>query len=208
MSTLDCTPNFITAKSVENARKDTSMERVVGSELETDSELSFFWDEPDSISSVETKKLHHLVKRNSVKKSNSTLVKMSVQNIPPPPQHTKSVHWQYPEYSTFSERYKTFWDWPRFVKGPSTKDLARAGFIYTKISDKVTCFCCGQTLKNWEPRDDAFNEHIRWSKSCYFALMVVDATKQETSKEGRLNKQLYFSLILGLMYIVLFIFHK
>ena len=82
MSTLDCTPNFITAKSVENARKDTSMERVVGSDLETDSELSFFWDEPDSISSVETKKLHHLLKRNSVKKSNSTPVKMSVQNIP------------------------------------------------------------------------------------------------------------------------------
>ena len=177
MSTLNCTPNFITAKSVENARNDTSMETVVGSDLETDSALSFFWDEPDSIPSVETKKSLHLLKRNSVKKSNSTPVKMSVQNIPPPPQHTRSVRWQYPEYSTFSERYKTFWDWPRFLKGPSTKDLARAGFIYTKINDKVTCFCCGQTLKNWEPRDDAFNEHIRWSKSCYFAVMVADANQ-------------------------------
>ena len=112
MSTLNCTPNFITAKSVENARKDTSMETVVGSDLETDSALSFFWDEPDSIPSVETKKSLHLLKRNSVKKSNSTPVKMSVQNIPPPPQHTRSVRWQYPEYSTFSERYETFWDWP------------------------------------------------------------------------------------------------
>ena len=177
MSTLDCTPNFITAKSVENARKDTSMGTVVGSDLETDSELSFFWDEPDSIPSVETKKSHHLLKRNSVKKSNSTSVKMSVQNAPPPPQHTRSVRWQYPKYSSFFERNKTFRDWPRFLKGPSTKDLGRAGFIYTKISAKVTCFCCGQTLKNWEPRDDAFNEHIRWSKSCYFALMVADANQ-------------------------------
>lgn len=60
------------------------------------------------------------------------------------------------------------------LKGPSRKDLARAGFMYTRTGDCVTCFCCGMTLKNWEPVDNAYQEHIRWSKYCQYAQMVTD----------------------------------
>ena len=72
----------------------------------------------------------------------------------------------------FQTRLKTFDDWPRYLPGPSPRDLARAGFVYSQVGDKVTCFCCGITLKYWEKDDDAFVEHVRFSPSCRFARMV------------------------------------
>ncbi|XP_061170586.1 baculoviral IAP repeat-containing protein 3-like [Saccostrea echinata] len=105
-----------------------------------------------------------------------------IKNIPPPPPPQHQL-WQYPEYVTFASRFATFWDWPRYLKGPNKKDLARAGFIYTQIGDKVTCFCCRMTLKNWEPIDDAYQEHLRWSKNCQYAQMVSDG-KNENNRKG------------------------
>lgn len=105
-------------------------------------------------------------------KNDSPLYPLGVRPIPPPP--TMPHFWQYPEYRTFASRYATFQDWPKFLRGPNKKDLARAGFIYTQTGDKVTCFCCGMTLSEWEPVDDAFREHHRWSRFCQFAQMVGD----------------------------------
>lgn len=100
-------------------------------------------------------------------------MKLPVKNIPPPKLGI-SCSWKYPEYVNFTEIFATFNEWPKFLKGPSKRDLARAGFIYTQIGDKVTCFSCGMTLKNWEPLDDAYNEHLRWAKCCPYAKMVTD----------------------------------
>lgn len=82
--------------------------------------------------------------------------------------------WKHPKYANFTERYASFRDWPKFLKGPNKKDLARAGFIYTEIGDRVTCFSCGLSLKDWEPFDDSYKEHFRWSKNCVYANMVSD----------------------------------
>lgn len=99
----------------------------------------------------------------------------TIKNIPPPPTTTTQPHfWQYPEYHTFASRIASFQEWPKYLKGPSRKDLARAGFMYTRTGDCVTCFCCGMSLKNWEPVDDAYQEHIRWSRYCQYAQMVTD----------------------------------
>lgn len=100
-------------------------------------------------------------------------MKLPVKNIPPPKLGI-SCSWKYPEYVNFTEIFATFNEWPKFLKGPSKRDLARAGFIHTQIGDKVTCFSCGMTLKNWEPLDDAYNEHLRWAKCCPYAKMVTD----------------------------------
>ncbi|KAK3106857.1 hypothetical protein FSP39_001501 [Pinctada imbricata] len=53
------------------------------------------------------------------------------QNIdpPPPPCKTSETLWKYPEYVYFKERLASFKDWPKYLKGPSKKDLARAGVI-------------------------------------------------------------------------------
>lgn len=96
----------------------------------------------------------------------------TIKNIPPPPTTTTQPYfWQYPEYHIFAFRVASFQEWPKYLKGPSRKDLARAGFIYTRTGDCVTCFCCGMTLKNWEPVDQ---EHIRWSRYCQYAQMKTD----------------------------------
>ncbi|KAK3107911.1 hypothetical protein FSP39_024947 [Pinctada imbricata] len=99
---------------------------------------------------------------------------ISYQNIDPPPPTCKTSEtlWKYPEYVYLKERLASFKDWPQYLKGPSKKDLAGAGFVYTKIGDKVTCFWCGMTFKNWEPFDDAYMEHLKWSKDCMYAKIV------------------------------------
>ena len=95
-----------------------------------------------------------------------------IENIAPPPKLNET--WKYPDYSTYSNRLLSFRSWPKFLRGPSKQDLARSGFVYTTIGDKVTCFSCGMTMKDWEPTDDAYREHLRWSKNCVFANMVSD----------------------------------
>lgn len=116
----------------------------------------------------------------------------TIKNIPPPPPPTTTTtqphFWQYPEYHTFASRIASFQEWPKYLKGPNRKDLARAGFIYTRIGDYVTCFCCGMTLKNWEPLDDAYQEHIRWSRHCQYAQMVTDGKLWTREKETILKK--------------------
>lgn len=125
-----------------------------------DSKANFSWNLSDSNKGLK-------------EKLKTKYVTLPVKNIPPPTLNSPSP-WQYPEYLNFSERFATFHDWPKYLRGPAKKDLARAGFIYTRIGDKVTCFSCVMTLKNWEPQDDAYNEHIRWSKHCPYAKMVTD----------------------------------
>ena len=88
-----------------------------------------------------------------------------VRPVDPSPYH-------YPKYRYMSSRLHTFSRWPKFLPGPTCKDMARAGFVYTQVGDKVTCFSCGVSVKDWEPGDDAFKEHLRWSKHCTYAKMV------------------------------------
>ena len=151
-STLDCRPNVVETDSAPNLfAKRTSSPRSRGLGKTT----GFVLTTPNPSSGVRGR-------------SNEW-----IQNIPPPVVR-KSETWKYPEYVNFADRYHSFKEWPKFLKGPSKTDLARSRFIYTEIGDKVTCFSCGWTLKNWEPFDDAHREHLRWSKDCTFAHMVTD----------------------------------
>ena len=69
------------------------------------------------------------------------------------------------------ERLKTFGEWPKFMK-PTAPELAKAGFYYTGMGDRVMCFSCKVILKNWEPRDTAWGEHARWRPSCNYVKMA------------------------------------
>uniref|UniRef100_A0A8C0A828 Baculoviral IAP repeat containing 2 n=1 Tax=Bos mutus grunniens TaxID=30521 RepID=A0A8C0A828_BOSMU len=41
----------------------------------------------------------------------------------------------------------------------SERSLARAGFYYTGVNDKVKCFCCGLMLDNWKQGDNPIEKH-------------------------------------------------
>ena len=146
-STMDCCPNFV----------------------ETDSNANFAWTVSDSAPNFANA-------RDRTALDEYTTVQIPVKNIPLPTPVKRPVTrlWQYNDYVHYADRLASFKDWPKFLRGPNKKDLARAGFVYTQIGDKVTCFWCGMTFKNWEPFDDAYKEHVRLSKDCTYAKIVSD----------------------------------
>ncbi|NXF94965.1 BIR protein, partial [Eubucco bourcierii] len=64
-------------------------------------------------------------------------------------------------------RMSTFSTFPRNVP-VSERSLARAGFYYTGVQDKVKCFSCGLTLDNWQPGDNAMEKHKQLYPNCSF----------------------------------------
>ena len=74
--------------------------------------------------------------------------------------HKQMDKWipQNPSMKCFQDRLKTFKNWPKQIE-QQPKDLAEAGFYYTKIGDKVRCFYCGLTLHKWVKGDDPVCEH-------------------------------------------------
>ncbi|XP_048255805.1 baculoviral IAP repeat-containing protein 7-B-like [Haliotis rufescens] len=78
----------------------------------------------------------------------------------PPPKH--------PQYQHMRARLDSFADWPRRYVPKTPEELAAAGFFYIGSADRVTCFQCGITLRDWEEEHDPVAEHQRYSEHCQF----------------------------------------
>ncbi|XP_046354722.2 baculoviral IAP repeat-containing protein 7-like isoform X2 [Haliotis rufescens] len=107
----------------------------------------------------------------------------------PPPKH--------PQYQHLRARLDSFVDWPRRYVPKTPEELAAAGFFYIGSADRVTCFQCGITLRDWEEEHDPVVEHQRYSEHCQFinktdlnqlgvATRTVEGEKTEQS-EGSLT---------------------
>lgn len=68
-------------------------------------------------------------------------------------------------------REQTFENWPTQLS-QKPKDLIQNGFFYTGVGDKVMCFYCNVTLKQWEKDDSIETEHLKWEPNCLFAKMI------------------------------------
>ncbi|XP_071093157.1 putative inhibitor of apoptosis [Haliotis cracherodii] len=104
----------------------------------------------------------------------------------PPPKH--------PKYQHLQARLDSFVDWPRRYVPKTPEELAAAGFFYIGSADRVTCFQCGITLRDWEEEHDPVAEHQRYSEHCQFInktdlnqLGVATRTVEEkkTEQSGR-----------------------
>lgn len=64
------------------------------------------------------------------------------------------------------DRLKTFHKdrWPLAFLQP--QKLAQLGFYYIGPEDTVKCHFCRVEIGKWEPEDNCFSEHSRWSPSC------------------------------------------
>lgn len=72
-----------------------------------------------------------------------------------------------PHFQCFSERLRTFGNWPR---NQTPESLASVGFFRNKEGvDGVQCFDCGIRIYDWKPNDDPLSEHLRLSSNCKFA---------------------------------------
>ncbi|XP_035697719.1 baculoviral IAP repeat-containing protein 7-like [Branchiostoma floridae] len=90
-------------------------------------------------------------------------------------------------------RIRSFKQWPLNV--PVTPQaLAKAGFFYTLVADRVRCFWCDGGLKDWEPGDEPWEEHARWYPRCEFLLQkkgdhYVQAVRIQQAAQSRLQGQ-------------------
>ncbi|XP_060627040.2 baculoviral IAP repeat-containing protein 2 isoform X3 [Anolis sagrei] len=62
-------------------------------------------------------------------------------------------------------RMSTFSTFPLHVP-VSERSLARAGFYYTGVKDKVKCYSCGLMLDNWKKGDNPLDKHKQLYPSC------------------------------------------
>lgn len=64
-------------------------------------------------------------------------------------------------------RFSTFARFPS-GSGVTERNLARAGWFYTGVGDRVQCFRCNVTAEGWQPGDCPTEKHRQLSPSCSF----------------------------------------
>uniref|UniRef100_A0A2K6UCX8 Baculoviral IAP repeat containing 3 n=1 Tax=Saimiri boliviensis boliviensis TaxID=39432 RepID=A0A2K6UCX8_SAIBB len=95
------------------------------------------------------------------------------------------------DFSCELYRMSTFSTFPTGVP-VSERSLARAGFYYTGVNDKVKCFCCGLMLDNWKRGDSPIEKHKKLYPSCRFVQSLnsvnnLEATSQPTFPSSGTN---------------------
>ena len=91
-----------------------------------------------------------------------------------------AVYFEKSDLVYYEDRLKTYEHWPKQIK-QSKQNLARAGFYYTGEGDKVTCFACKLSLSTWEPTDDVWIEHQKWTTTCPYLKIV--GNKGDTTQQ-------------------------
>ncbi|KAL0630046.1 Baculoviral IAP repeat-containing protein 3 [Plecturocebus cupreus] len=84
------------------------------------------------------------------------------------------------DFSCELYRMSTFSTFPAGVP-VSERSLARAGFYYTGVNDKVKCFCCGLMLDNWKRGDSPIEKHKKLYPSCRFVQSLNSVNNLEAS---------------------------
>ncbi|XP_022170403.1 death-associated inhibitor of apoptosis 1-like [Myzus persicae] len=81
---------------------------------------------------------------------------------------------EYPEYSSFLSRLKTFDSHPTQSR-QDKYSLAECGFTYTGADDLVQCHYCGILLGKWEENDEVWQQHALHNPECVFVLLYKGA---------------------------------
>ncbi|KAJ8314648.1 hypothetical protein KUTeg_006798 [Tegillarca granosa] len=93
---------------------------------------------------------------------------------------------RYPQYAIKTVRITSYRNFPS-DKSQTPEELADAGLFYSGKDDLVYCFFCGQGLKSWDPEDEPWIEHAKWSPKCKFVHDVHGkdfVTKIQNSKSN------------------------
>lgn len=99
--------------------------------------------------------------------------------------HCTSDNKQSMKYDFSCELYRisTYSTFPAGVP-VSERSLARAGFYYTGVFDKVRCFCCGLMLDNWKQGDSPVEKHKRLYPSCSFIRNLASVSNLESPSKN------------------------
>ncbi|XP_052241447.1 E3 ubiquitin-protein ligase XIAP-like [Dreissena polymorpha] len=72
---------------------------------------------------------------------------------------------RYEDYRTLRSRVNTFRNWPSNLH-QMPEEMAEAGWCYKGESDVCFCYSCGKRLMDWQPEDNPWIEHCKFSKHC------------------------------------------
>ena len=86
----------------------------------------------------------------------------------------------HPAKKQYYARIESFRTWPKQQKPDS---LAGAGFFYFGVTDRVRCFFCSVQIKDWQPNDDPYQLHLRFSPKCKFIRQVIFLICQSDEKK-------------------------
>ncbi|XP_012514693.1 PREDICTED: baculoviral IAP repeat-containing protein 3 [Propithecus coquereli] len=86
------------------------------------------------------------------------------------------------DFSCELYRMSTYSTFPAGVP-VSERSLARAGFYYTGVNDKVKCFCCGLMLDNWKQGDSPIEKHKKLYPSCSFVQNLNSVNNLEATSQ-------------------------
>ncbi|XP_034254994.1 death-associated inhibitor of apoptosis 1-like [Thrips palmi] len=75
-------------------------------------------------------------------------------------------HSENPNFKDEKQRLGSYRGYPSNTV--DVRQLAKAGFWFTKNEDVVCCAFCDVEVGRWEKEDNPFEEHKKWSKKCPF----------------------------------------
>lgn len=84
--------------------------------------------------------------------------------------------------STELFRISTFARFP--PSGVTERSLARAGWFYTGVGDRVQCFRCNVTAEGWQAGDCPTEKHRQLSPSCTFIQSLPSTTNLLSSSHS------------------------
>ncbi|XP_050409800.1 uncharacterized protein LOC126824592 isoform X2 [Patella vulgata] len=106
-----------------------------------------------------SRKLEELVRKKLIDKNNRP--KNMKNNFP-------VLH---PQFRKTKERLASFEHWPKQYK-PTKLQLVESGFFHTGVVTKVVCFCCGISVRDWEPAADTWQQHALISPTCSYIKLI------------------------------------
>ncbi|KAK7926145.1 hypothetical protein WMY93_008455 [Mugilogobius chulae] len=88
------------------------------------------------------------------------------------------------QYDNSSELFRIS-SFARFPSsGVTERSLARAGWFYTGVGDRVQCFRCNVTAEGWQPGDCPTEKHKQLSPSCSFIQSLPPTTNLLSSSHS------------------------
>lgn len=93
------------------------------------------------------------------------------------------------KYRTLDSRIKSFAHWPKSLQCPQS--MARSGFVYLNVGDRVACFSCNLMLNSWMPGDCPYIEHAKYlgdDRPCAYIEALFGKSFIEKHRTEYLNK--------------------
>ncbi|KAB7501635.1 E3 ubiquitin-protein ligase XIAP, partial [Armadillidium nasatum] len=95
----------------------------------------------------------------------------------------QDTHWN--DFSNYEVRLSTYDPWFSYLpenQKPNKELFAKAGFVYTGISDIVMCFSCKRGLFNLDESDEPMKEHVRYYEGCSFARENLSGSRDDVAR--------------------------